>query len=267
MVNMPVLKRKPKRRISAARRRMYIRRRIVVCVGLLAVLAFCIFCIVSIFKGISAIGTAINKHSDVTLSKQLVPDPRPVGVIKKCSAKDVRIELSSSSQAVSMGGTLEFNAHIVYEGDDSCRIDASSGRMVLTIGQSAGGSSQAAGDSSGAKDDKSNKQNKQNNQNKSNQSDKSDKSDKSKVKPAQAVVPQWQSDMCVIPLKPLLMAKGDSYDKKFTWNANATIGTPSGENCANDSDLPKVSRGTYIAQIEHKDVAGLQSNPVIISVR
>lgn len=253
MVNMPVLKRKPKRKISAARRRMYIRRRIVVCVGLLAVLVFCIFCIVSIFKGISAIGTAINKHSDVTLSKQLVPDPRPVGVIKKCSAKDVRIELSAASQAVPMGGTLEFNAHIVYEGDDSCRIDASSGRMVLNIGQSAGGSSQAAGDSSGAKGDKSNKQN---------------KSSKSKIKEkTQAVVPQWQSDMCVIPLKPLLMAKGDSYDKKFTWNANATIGTPSGENCANDSDLPKVSRGTYIAQIEHKDVAGLQSNPVVISVR
>ncbi len=253
MVNMPVLKRKPKRKISAARRRMYIRRRIVVCVGLLAVLAFCIFCIVSIFKGISAIGTAINKHSDVTLSKQLVPDPRPVGIIKKCSAKDVRIELSSSSQAVPMGGTLEFNAHIVYEGDDSCRIDASSGRMVLTVGQSVSDSSQAAFDSFGAKGSKSNKQNK------------SSKT-KTKEKP-QAVVPQWQSDMCVIPLKPLLMAKGDSYDKKFTWNANATIGTPSGENCANDSDLPKVSRGTYIAQIEHKDVAGLQSNPVIISVR
>ena len=253
MVNMPVLKRKPKRKISAARRRMYIRRRIVVCVGLLAVLVFCIFCIISIFKGISAIGSAISKHSDVTLSKQLVPDPRPVGIIKKCSAKDVRIELSSSSQAVPMGGTLEFNAHIVYEGDDSCRIDASSGRMVLTVGQSASDSSQAAGDSSGAKGSKSNKQNK------------SSKT-KTKEKP-QAVVPQWQSDMCIIPLKPLLMAKGDSYDKKFTWNANATIGTPSGENCANDSDLPKVSRGTYIAQIEHKDVAGLQSNPVIISVR
>lgn len=253
MVNMPVLKRKPKRKISAARRRMYIRRRIVVCVGLLAVLVFCIFCIISVFKGIAAIGSAISKHSDVTLSKQLVPDPRPVGIIKKCNSKDVRIELSSSSQAVPMGGSVEFNAHIVYEGDDSCRIDASSGRMVLTVGQSASDSSQAAGDSFGAKGSKSNKQNK------------SSKT-KTKEKP-QAVVPQWQSDMCVIPLKPLLMAKGDSYDKKFTWNANATIGTPSGENCANDSDLPKVSRGTYIAQIEHKDVAGLQSNPVIISVR
>ncbi len=253
MVNMPVLKRKPKRKISAARRRMYIRRRIVVCVGLLAVLVFCIFCIISVFKGIAAIGSAISKHSDVTLSKQLVPDPRPVGIIKKCNSKDVRIELSSSSQAVPMGGSVEFNAHIVYEGDDSCRIDASSGRMVLTVGQSASDSSQAAGDSFGAKGSKSNKQNK------------SSKT-KTKEKP-QAVVPQWQSDMCVIPLKPLLMAKGDSYDKKFTWNANATIGTPSGENCANDSDLPKVSRGTYIAQIEHKDVVGLQSNPVIISVR
>lgn len=238
MVTMPVLKRKPKRKISAARRRMYIRRRIVVCVGLLAVLVFCIFCIISIFKGISAIGSAISKHSDVTLSKQLVPDPRPVGIIKKCSAKDVRIELTSASQSVPMGGSVEFTARIVHEGDDSCRIDASDGRMVLTIGDSVS-------------------------------ADKSDKSDKSREKQEkqQKIEPQWRSDVCGIPLKPLLMAKGDSYDKKFTWNANATIGTPSGENCANDSDLPKVSRGTYIAQIEHKDVAGLQSNPVVISVR
>lgn len=238
MVTMPVLKRKPKRKISAARRRMYIRRRIVVCVGLLAVLVFCIFCIISIFKGISAIGSAISKHSDVTLSKQLVPDPRPVGIIKKCSAKDVRIELTSASQSVPMGGSVEFTARIVHEGDDSCRIDASDGRMVLTIGDSVS-------------------------------ADKSDKSDKSREKQEkqQKIDPQWRSDVCEIPLKPLLMAKGDSYEKKIVWNTDATAGTPTGKDCLDDADLPKVSRGTYIAQIEHKDVSGLQSNPVVISVR
>ena len=174
---MPVLKRKPKRKISAARRRMYIRRRIVVCVGLLAVLVFCIFCIISIFKGISAIGSAISKHSDVTLSKQLVPDPRPVGIIKKCSAKDVRIELTSASQSVPMGGSVEFTARIVHEGDDSCRIDASDGRMVLTIGDSVS----------------------------ADKSDKSDKTDKSREKQEkqQKIEPQWRSDVCGIPLKPL----------------------------------------------------------------
>ena len=241
MVTMPVLKRKPKRKISAARRRMYIRRRIVVCVGLLAVLVFCIFCIISIFKGISAIGSAISKHSDVTLSKQLVPDPRPVGIIKKCSAKDVRIELTSASQSVPMGGSVEFTARIVHEGDDSCRIDASDGRMVLTIGDSVS-------------------------------ADKSDKSDKSREKQEkqekqQKIEPKWRSDVCEIPLKPLLMAKGDSYEKKIVWSTDATVGTPTGKDCLDDADLPKVSRGTYIAQIEHKDVAGLQSNPVVISVR
>lgn len=238
MVTMPVLKRKPKRKISAARRRMYIRRRIVVCVGLLAVLVFCIFCIISIFKGISAIGSAISKHSDVTLSKQLVPDPRPVGIIKKCSAKDVRIELTSASQSVPMGGSVEFTARIVHEGDDSCRIDASDGRMVLTIGDSVS-------------------------------ADKSDKSDKSREKQEkqQKIEPQWRSDVCEIPLKPLLMAKGDSYEKKIVWSTDATVGTPTGKDCLDDADLPKVSRGTYIAQIEHKDVSGLQSNPVVISVR
>ena len=241
MVTMPVLKRKPKRKISAARRRMYIRRRIVVCVGLLVLLAFCIFCIISIFKGISAIGTAINKHSDVTISKQLVPDPRPVGIIKKCSAKDVRIELTSASQSVPMGGSVEFTARVVHEGDDSCRIDASDGRMVLTIGDSVS-------------------------------ADKSDKSDKSREKQEkqekqQKIEPKWRSDVCEIPLKPLLMAKGDSYEKKIVWSTDATVGTPTGKDCLDDADLPKVSRGTYIAQIEHKDVSGLQSNPVVISVR
>ncbi|WP_225622765.1 peptide ABC transporter permease [Gardnerella vaginalis] len=235
---MPVLKRKPKRKVSAARRRMYIRRRIVVCVGLLAVLVFCIFCIISIFKGVSAIGSAISKHSDVTLSKQLVPDPRPVGIIKKCSAKDVRIELTSASQSVPMGGSVEFTARIVHEGDDSCRIDASDGRMVLTIGDSVS-------------------------------ADKSDKSDKSREKQEkqQKIEPQWRSDVCGIPLKPLLMAKGDSYEKKIVWSTDATVGTPTGKDCLDDADLPKVSRGTYIAQIAHKDVSGLQSNPVVISVR
>ncbi|WP_420028054.1 peptide ABC transporter permease [Gardnerella vaginalis] len=235
MVTMPVLKRKPKRKISAARRRMYIRRRIVVCVGLLAVLVFCIFCIISIFKGISAIGSAISKHSDVTLSKQLVPDPRPVGIIKKCSAKDVRIELTSASQSVPMGGSVEFTARIVHEGDDSCRIDASDGRMVLTIGDSVS-------------------------------ADKSDKSRENQEK-QQKIEPQWRSDVCGIPLKPLLMAKGDSYEKKIVWSTDATVGTPTGKDCLDDADLPKVSRGTYIAQIAHKDVSGLQSNPVVISVR
>lgn len=238
MVTMPVLKRKPKRKISAARRRMYIRRRIVVCVGLLVLLAFCIFCIISIFKGISAIGTAINKHSDVTISKQLVPDPRPVGIIKKCSAKDVRIELTSASQSVPMGGSVEFTARVVHEGDDSCRIDASDGRMVLTIGDSVN-------------------------------ADKSDKSDKSREKQEkqQKIEPKWRSDVCEIPLKPLLIAKGDSYEKKIVWSTDATVGTPTGKDCLDDAELPKVSRGTYIAQIAHKDVSGLQSNPVVISVR
>ncbi len=244
MVTMPVLKRKPKRKISAARRRMYIRRRIIVCVGLLAVLVFCIFCIISVFKGIAAIGTAISKHSDVTLSKQLVPDPRPVGIIKKCSAKDVRIELTSASQSVPMGGSVEFTARVVHEGDDSCRIDASDGRMVLTIGDSVS----------------------------ADKSDKSDKSDQSREKQEkqekqQKIEPKWRSDVCEIPLKPLLMAKGDSYEKKIVWSTDATVGTPTGKDCLDDADLPKVSRGTYIAQIAHKDVSGLQSNPVVISVR
>lgn len=241
MVTMPVLKRKPKRKISAARRRMYIRRRIVVCVGLLAVLVFCIFCIISIFKGVSAIGSAISKHSDVTLSKQLVPDPRPVGIIKKCSAKDVRIELTSASQSVPMGGSVEFTARIVHEGDDSCRIDASDGRMVLTIGDSVS----------------------------ADKSDKSDKSDQSREKQEkqQKIEPKWRSDVCEIPLKPLLIAKGDSYEKKIVWSTDATVGTPTGKDCLDDAELPKVSRGTYIAQIAHKDVSGLQSNPVVISVR
>lgn len=236
--------RKPSRNnMSAARRRMYLRRRIAVGTALLLILAIVIFCVISLGKGLAAIGGAFAGH-EVNVSRKTVPDPRPVGLTPRCSARDIRLELTAQSQNVPMGGGVEFTERFVYDGNTSCLIDASNINAVLTIND--GGS--AAQNTHGAKDNNVKVAGKNND-------------GKNDEYLSQAV---WRSDVCKdVPLKPLLMSKGDHFEKKIIWNTNAT----SGDNCIADSDLPKVNRGTYFARIVHKRVPGLRSEPVIINVQ
>lgn len=236
--------RKPSRNnMSTARRRMYLRRRIAVGTALLLILAIAIFCVISLGKGLAAIGGAFAGH-EVNVSRKTVPDPRPVGLTPRCTARDIRLELTAQSQNVPMGGGIEFTERFVYDGNTSCLIDASNINAVLTIND--GGS--AAQNTHGAKDNNGKVAGK-------------DNDGKNDEYLSQAV---WRSDVCKdVPLKPLLMSKGDHFEKKIIWNTNAT----SGDNCIADSDLPKVNRGTYFARIVHKRVPGLRSEPVIINVQ
>lgn len=235
--------RKPVRNMSAAKRKMYRRRRIVVGIALLLLIMLVIFCVISLSKGIAAIGKAIAGH-EVTIVRQPVPDPRPVGLTPHCTAKDIRLELSTKSQTVPMGGSVELTERFVYEGNSSCLIDASDMNAVLTINSS----EEVTQDKQATKDNK-----------KKNSKDSKDSS-KSVDYLSHAV---WRSDVCDMPLKPLLMAKGDHFEKKITWNTNST----SGKGCTADEDLPKVNRGTYVLRIEHKRVQGLHSEPVLINVQ
>lgn len=241
--------RKPSRNnTSAARRRMYLRRRIAVGTALLLILAIAIFCVISLGKGLAAIGGAFAGH-EVNVSRKTVPDPRPVGLTPRCTARDIRLELTAQSQNVPMGGGVEFTERFVYDGNTSCLIDASNINAVLTIND--GGS--AAQNTHGAKDNNGKVAGKNN--------DVKNNDGKNDEYLSQAV---WRSDVCKdVPLKPLLMSKGDHFEKKIIWNTNAT----SGDNCIADSDLPKVNRGTYFARIVHKRVPGLRSEPVIINVQ
>lgn len=244
--------RKPVRNMSAAKRKMYRRRRIVVGIALLLLIMLVIFCVISLSKGIAAIGKAIAGH-EVTIVRQPVPGPRPVGLTPHCTAKDIRLELSTKSQTVPMGGSVELTERFVYEGNSSCLIDASDMNAVLTINSS----EEVTQGKQTTKDNK-----KKNNQDSKNSKDSKDFKDSSKSVDylSHAV---WRSDVCDMPLKPLLMAKGDHFEKKITWNTNST----SGKGCTADEDLPKVNRGTYVLRIEHKRVQGLHSEPVLINVQ
>ena len=235
-------KRKPVRKMSAERRRMYRRRRIVVGIALLLLLTLAVFCIISLGKGLAAIGNAIAGH-EVTVARKSVPDPRPVGLTPRCNARDIRLELSAKSQTVPMGGSVELTERFMYEGNTSCLIDASNMNAVLTIN-----ASNSAAQNQNAKDSKTHK----NNENAANLNNTDYLS--------HAI---WRSDSCDSALKPLLMAKGDHFEKKITWNTNTTVG----KGCSADEDLPKVDRGTYVARLEHKRVPGLHSEPVLINVQ
>lgn len=244
------------RNMSAARRNMYLRRRIFVSVVLILLLSLLVFCVISLGKGIAAIGTTFSGH-EVNVTKKAVPDSRPVGLTKRCNARDIRLELSTKSQNVPMGGSVELTERFVYEGNTSCLIDASDMNAVLAINNATDSENNTAngGDkSNGGNTDNTGK-------------DAHKEADDTQVKNARkndflshAV---WRSDVCDGTLKPLLMAKGDRYEKKITWNTNAT----SGVGCVADENLPKVNRGTYVARIVHKRVPGLRSEPVLINVQ
>ena len=246
LANKPA--RKPSRNnMSTARRRMYFRRRIAVGTALLLILAIVIFCVISLGKGLVAIGGAIAGH-EVNISRKAVPDPRPVGLTPRCSARNIRLELSASSQTVPMGGSVDITERFVYDGNSSCLIDASNINAVLTVNTS---------------DEATNSQDDSQNKDAKNQNDSADTKDASKSNdPLSHAV--WRSDKCEdVPLKPLLMAKGDHFEKKITWNTNSN----SGKGCVADEDLPKVNRGIYVIQLQHKRVPGLHSDPLLINVK
>lgn len=252
------------RNMSAARRNMYLRRRIFVSVVLILLLSLLVFCVISLGKGIAAIGTTFSGH-EVNVTKKAVPDPRPVGLTKRCNARDIRLELSTKSQNVPMGGSVELTERFVYEGNTSCLIDASDMNAVLAINNATDSENNTANGGDKSNDGNNGKSNGGNTDNTGKDAHK--EADDTQVKNARkndflshAV---WRSDVCDGTLKPLLMAKGDRYEKKITWNTNAT----SGVGCVADENLPKVNRGTYVARIVHKRVPGLHSEPVLINVQ
>lgn len=122
-----------KRTISKKKQAMYRRRRIVVGVALVLVLALIVFCVYSLGRGVGAINTAIHHDEVYAISRDTVPTPKKTSGVKDCSAKDLSLDLSSASQSVPVGGSLEFTAKIVHDGSDSCLVDGSDAGRVLTI--------------------------------------------------------------------------------------------------------------------------------------
>ncbi|WP_165775896.1 hypothetical protein [Bifidobacterium scaligerum] len=122
-----------KRKLSKKKRAMYRRRRIVALLIVLVGLALIGTCVYSLGRGIGAINTLIHHDDIYAISRDAVPTPKKVSSVKDCTAKDVSLELSSKSQSVGVGGSLDFTATIVYEGSSSCLVDGSDAGRVLTI--------------------------------------------------------------------------------------------------------------------------------------
>ena len=186
-----------KRKLSEKQRRIYRRRRIVVGVVLVLVLALAGFCVYSIGRGAFAVGALVAGH-DVGIARKAVPDPTPSTGVRDCVEDSISLELSTTAQTVPVGGSIDFAAGIGYSGTISGLIDGSDAKRVLTI---------ASGDDQ-----------------------------------------VWRSDSCPVESRMLMMAQGDKDIQTMRWNTNR-----SGSECVDDADLPKVSAGTYVAQLSLKD--------------
>ena len=125
-----------KRKRTPAQRRVYRRRRIVA--GILAVLllAFVVFCVYSIGRGVGAAVDLARRDDLTALNRSPVPDVKDDSEqsgVKMCTDKQIKLELQSASQQVSLAGSMEFAATIELVGNESCLIDGSTASRVLTI--------------------------------------------------------------------------------------------------------------------------------------
>lgn len=255
----------------AKKQSMYMRRRIFVGVVAVLILALAIFCVVSISKGFSAISSEIFKTHNVDIARKAVPDPRPASLTRPCTGKDLRLELSAKSQNVPMGGSVDFKANLIFVGTGSCLVNAAPDHLILAISDSSGSNANSANDKNSAnkKNSKSKGSKSKDSKSKDNSAkdssynsgkNKSEKDTKDTKDTNSTDI--WRSDVCPVVDKPLLMAQGDHFDKKFTWDTNATRGV----GCVDKDNMPKVNRGPYVVRIFQKDIPGLQSDSIVVNV-
>lgn len=255
----------------AKKQSMYMRRRIFVGVVAVLILALAIFCVVSISKGFSAISSEIFKTHNVDIARKAVPDPRPASLTRPCTSKDLRLELSAKSQNVPMGGSVDFKANLIFVGTGSCLVNAAPDHLILAISDSSGSNANSAnGKNSAKKKDSKSKDNKSKDSKFKDNSAKDNSSNSGKNKSEKDTKDTkdsnstdiWRSDVCPVIDKPLLMAQGDHFDKKFTWDTDATRGV----GCVDKDNMPKVNRGPYVVRIFQKDIPGLQSDSIVVNV-
>ncbi|MCI1834488.1 MAG: hypothetical protein LKI78_06645 [Bifidobacterium tibiigranuli] len=122
-----------RRKPSKEQQQIFRRRRIVAAVALVLVLAFLVFCVYSLGRGVAAVSGVI-RHDDLTaLTRNEVPGVKQTSGVRDCTANDVKLELSAQSQTVPVGGSLDFTMTVAYEGTSSCLIDVSNASRILTI--------------------------------------------------------------------------------------------------------------------------------------
>ncbi|WEV74332.1 hypothetical protein OZX74_01900 [Bifidobacterium sp. ESL0798] len=288
-------KRQSKRKTSKDMQRVYLRRRIVVGVVALALLALIGFGVYTLATKVIATHGGQSSSNSVSESRKKTLAKKPgksdnnknnqddkanQGGVRKCGAKDVKLELSPISQSVELGGSLDFKATIRYEGNDSCVVDASNASRILTIytisdegsasgsdSDSGNGSASKSGSDTKSKSDSSSKSD-SNSKSGSSSGTSNDGSNSEANDDADAASSEqtgdtiWSSAVCPADSRKLLMAKGDKDAQKITWPADKT-----GSTCVPDEQLPRVKRGVYLAQLSLKDHPNVKSEKVPIIVK
>ncbi|WP_169275658.1 hypothetical protein [Bifidobacterium moraviense] len=77
----------------------------------------------------------------------------------------------------------------------------------------------------------------------------------------------YHSDVCPANARMLLLGRAAELkenSQKITWGANSNA---SDTECRQDSELPKVARGTYVARLSLKNAPDVRSEPVTIEVQ
>ncbi|MDF7665547.1 hypothetical protein [Bifidobacterium sp. ESL0745] len=278
MTSQQPKKRPTKRKPSKEMQRVYLRRRVivgVVALALVALIGFGVYALVSKVI-VPQVGHMVSSSSVAKARKKASAPKKSNGsdagksgtnnqgskgnqsTVKKCGAKDVKLELSSASQSVAVGGSLDFQATIRYQGTGSCLVDGSNASRILTISSipdSDSGSNQGSdskqGSGSGAKSGSD--------ANAKSNSDADDNPESNAISSGETV---WSSAACPADTRNLLLAKGDKDVQKITWPADRT-----GATCVPDQQLPRVKRGTYMAQLSLKDHPSIKSEKVPVVVR
>lgn len=113
------------------------RRRIVAGVAAVMAVAFVVFCVYSLSRGLVAISNQIH-HADVyALSREEAPSPagqRKSG-IPDCDAKSVSLTLTPAASSFAVGGSLDFTTSVAYDGSGKvgCLVDVSTSGVILEI--------------------------------------------------------------------------------------------------------------------------------------
>ncbi|WEV64366.1 hypothetical protein [Bifidobacterium sp. ESL0732] len=277
MTSQQPQKRQNKRRPSKEMQRVYLRRRIVVGVvalALLALIGFGIYTLATnVFStyhghgGASASSSASSKAQKGSASKKTGKSDNGQNnqanqsSVRKCGAKDVKLELNPASQSIGVGESLDFKATIRYEGDGSCLIDASNASRILTIYSISGNGSGQDSDSGSSSGQGSASKSGTGAKSKSGSTSGAGADSKDDAASSATGDTVWSSTVCPADPRNLLMAKGDKDVQKITWPTDST-----GSTCVPDEQLPRVDRGTYLAQLSLKDHPDVKSEKVPVIV-
>lgn len=236
---------------------MYRRRRIVALTAAIAALAIVLFVVISDIRFVAAVGGAVNEriHYDDAhaVSRSAVPSPDPAlstgktAGIPDCTSNDVTLSFASDDGDSSASASASGSASATGSASASGQADDSdvSGSIVVSSGQSATFTAVLTHTS---------KQNCLANA--------ASDSEALVITSAATGDVVYDSSACSADPIYLLMRNSDEDRRDLTWATNEQT-----DECVTDPSQALVKPGTYYAQLQLKDVSGVQSQKMTVYVK